>query len=301
MIIKKTGLTLFFLLSLMIVSGQEFLCSVQVTSRQVEGTDKSIYEEMQRNLFEFINNRRWSPYSFKNEERIECSLVINITERPSTDVFKGTLAVVARRPVYKTTYFTTLINHIDKDFEFEYVMQQSLDYDDNTFNSNLTSVVAYYLYIILGLDFDSFALNGGTPFFQKAEAVVNAAQNARESGWKAYENQKNRYWLVQTLLDNTLTPLRKFSYEYHRKGLDVMSEKVDIGRSHINENLKLLKQVYDEDPYAFAFIIFLDAKRDELVNIFMEGTPPEKTNVINIFKEIDPANSSKYTKITGQQ
>lgn len=279
---------------------QEFNCSVQVDSRQVQGTDKKVFDDMQTSIVEFINDRQWTNYQFKTEERIDCSIVIIITERVSTDVFKATMNIVASRPVYKTSYTSTLLNYIDKDFDFEYAQFQPLDFRENTHVSNLTSVIAYYLYIILGLDFDSFSQFGGTQFYEKAEAIVNAAQNARESGWKAFEGQRNRYWLVENYLNKTYSDLRVFLYQYHREGLDVMSDKAEQGRGAIGQSLNFLKSIHDEKPGLFSLQLMLDAKGDEIINVFSEGNPKEKADAANIMKEVDPANASKYSKITGR-
>ncbi len=279
---------------------QEFNCSVQVDSRQVQGTDKKVFDDMQTALVEFINDRQWTNYKFKTEERIDCSIVIIITERVSTDVFKATMNIVASRPAYKTSYTSTLLNYIDKDFDFEYVQFQPLDFQENTHVSNLTSVIAYYLYIILGLDFDSFSQFGGTQFYEKAEAIVNTAQNAPESGWKAFEGQRNRYWLVENYLNNTYSDLRAFLYQYHREGLDVMSDKAEQGRAAICQSLSYLKNIHDERPGLFSLQLMLDAKGDEIINVFSEGNPKEKADAANIMKEVDPANASKYSKITGR-
>lgn len=291
-------ITLIVFVSSLTVSGQEFICNLQVNSQQVEGTDKSVYENMQTALTEFVNNQRWTNYDFKTAERIDCSFLINIKSRPSTDRFVATLNVVASRPIFRTAYNSNLLNYIDKDFEFEYVEFQPMEFQENSFTSNLTSVMAFYLNIILGLDFDSFSPMGGTPFFEKAEVIVNAAQNSADKGWKAFEGQRNRYWLVENLLNNSYQDLRQFSYNYHRLGLDLMSEKTEEGRSEISQSLTLLKKVYDDKPNLFLLTLILDAKRDELVNIFTEGNPREKTDAQNILKEIDPSNTSTYNKIT---
>jgi len=302
----KNNLLKYLLLCVSVVAlsghlqAQEFNCLIQVNSRQVQGTDTKVFETLQEELVRFVNERRWTNYTFKLEERIECSFLINITERVSADQFKATLNIVASRPVYKTAYNSSLFNYIDKSLEFEYVEFQPLEFVENNHMSNLTSVIAYYLYIILGIDFDTFSLFGGDPFFAKAEAIVNAAQNASESGWRSFENQKNRYWMVESFLNKSYTDLRKFLYEYHRNGLDLMSEKTDQGRANINESLKLLSDVHRQRPGLFALQIILDAKRDELVNVFTRGTTAEKSNASNILKEIDPANTSSYSKITGR-
>lgn len=289
--------TLIIILSMNTFS-QEFKCNIEVTAKQVQGTDKEVFDKMQIALMEFVNNRRWTNYEFKLQERIECNIVINITERPSTDLFKGTLSIVASRPIYNTAYNSTLFNYIDRDFDFQYSEYQPLDFQENTHMSNLSSVIAYYLYFILGLDFDSFSPMGGTPFYEKAEQVMNAAQNAPEAGWKAFESQRNRYWLIENYLNNSYSDMRSFYYEYHLKGMDIMSENGPGGRTAILGSLNLLQKVHDNKPGLFALSLILDAKRDEIVNIFKEGNPTEKTELIEVMKEIDPANSSTYSEIT---
>lgn len=290
------------LITVLIFSGglrsQEFLCQIQVNSSQVEGTDKRVFESMRTALMEFVNNKQWTNYQFKPEERIECSMVISVSDRPAADRFIATLNIVASRPVYRTTYNTTLLNYVDKDFDFEYVEFQPMDFQENNYTSNFTSVIAYYLYMILGLDFDSFSPYGGTQFFEKAEQIVNAAQNSAEKGWSSFDNNRNRYWLVENYMNNAYSPLRQFSYDYHRLGLDEMSEKPYEGRAKISESLKFLQEVHEQRPGLFALQLLVDAKRDEIVNIFSEGNPREKTDAQNIMKNIDPANSSTYSKIT---
>lgn len=279
------------------VSGQEFYCNVQVNSQQVEGTDKRVFETLQNAIFEFMNNKKWTNYSFKIEERIECAIVITISRRISSDVFEGTINLVLRRPAYKTSYNSALLNFIDKDFQFRYIEYQPLDYSDNVYTSNLTSVLAFYTYIFLGLDFDSFSLYGGTPYYEKAQAIVNTAQNAGERGWKAYENQRNRYWLVENLLNPAYQKIRIFIYEYHRKGLDMMAEDTQTGRANITKSLDLLQKLYNERPGLFILQVMLDTKRDEIIDIYSEGSPVEKTKAVNILKKVDPANSSRYQEI----
>jgi len=291
---------LFFILSSFGLSSQEILCNIQVNHQQIQGTDKKVFETMQTDVTEFINNRRWTNYDIKSEERIECSMVILIQERPSTDRFKARLNIVASRPIFGTTYNSTLLNYQDDDFEFEYVEYQSMEFQENQYYSNLTSVLAFYVYIVLGLDFDTFSLYGGSQFFEKAELVVNAAQDAPFGGWNAFEDQRNRYWMVENYMNQTYSDLRAFLYEYHLGGLDIMSEKVEQGRAKIAQSLNLLKNVNDEQPNLFNLQLIVDAKRDEIVNIFKEGNPTEKSEVIDLMKEIDPANSSTYSKITGR-
>jgi len=279
---------------------QEFMCQVTVNSPQVEGTEKKVFQTLQTELYEFVNNRKWTNYAFKTEERIECSIMITITDRISTDQFKAKVNVVLQRPVYKTSYNTNLLNLVDKDFDFKYIEFQPLEYNDDAYTSNLTSMVAYYLYVMLGVDADSFSKFGGTLYYEKARAVVNAAQNSPERGWKAFENLKNRYWLVENLMNNTYSGFREGLYSYHRIGLDLMSENMDLGRSGVNDCLENLQKVNREKTGLYITQLFLDAKRDELINIYSQAAPMDKTKIINIMKEVDPANSARYQQIMTQ-
>ncbi|MCP4551487.1 MAG: DUF4835 family protein [Bacteroidetes bacterium] len=296
-ILKKLLFTIILFSSVTSIHAQEILCSISVSSPKVEGTDRRVFETLQTSLYEFVNNRQWTNYSFQPEERIECSILITIDKRISADEFSGKLNLILRRPVYKTSFNASLFNYVDNNFQFQYIEYQSLDYSDNTFSSNLTSVIAYYINIFLGLDFDSFSLYGGTPFFDAAQNIVNAAQNSPYQGWKAYENSRNRYWLVENLLNPAYQDLREFSYEYHRKGLDVMSERVSEGRSNISRNLNLLKSVNDERPNLFILQLLMEAKRDEFINLYSDGSNTEKTTAIDILSGIDPANSTRYQEI----
>ncbi|HLN53327.1 MAG TPA: DUF4835 family protein [Lentimicrobium sp.] len=289
------AIILFFLCTT--VFSQEFNLVVQVTSPQVEGTEKKIFETLQQELNDFVNNRKWTNYAYKPEERIEGTLLITVSQRTSSDQFVARMNVALRRPVFNASYNTALLNYIDKDFEFSYVEFQPLEYSDNVFTSNLTSTIAYYLYMFLGIDGDTFARMGGSQYYEKAQNIVNLAQNAREKGWKGFESQKNRYWLVENLTNPTYSSIREAMYKYHRLGLDVMSDDVERGRTSISESLELLRKANRERPGLFLLQLFLEAKRDELVNIYSGASPMDKTQAVNILKEIDPANAARYQKI----
>jgi hypothetical protein len=295
--LKRVSVLISILFLTLGLSAQEILCNIQVNSQQIQGTDKRVFETMSTALNEFINNRRWTNYEFKTNERIECTMVLNIRERPSTDIFKASLNVIASRPIYGSSYNSIILNYIDQKFDFEYVEFQALDYQENQFTSNLTSVIAYYIYLILGLDFDTFSQFGGAPYYAKAEEIVNTAQDGAYPGWNSFEDDRNRYWLLENYLNQTYTNLHTFLYEYHFKGMDVMTEKTDQGRAAVAESLKLLQELYEIKPGLFAMQLLVDAKKDEIVNIFKGGNPAEKTEVIDIMKKIDPANSSTYAKI----
>ncbi|MCX6305554.1 MAG: DUF4835 family protein [Bacteroidetes bacterium] len=292
-------LTLFSVVSITRVQSQELNCMINVNTPKLEGTDKKIFQTLQSAMFEFVNNRKWTNFNFKQEERIECTILLTINERLGADEFKGTMNVVIRRPILNSAYNSVLLNTIDKNIQFRYVEFQPLDYSDGTFSSNITSLLAFYSYTIIGFYFDSYSPSGGSPFFEKAQEVVNSAQNSSDPGWKAYESEKNRYWIVNNYLNSANSGLRDFAYRYHRLGLDMMYEKVDQGRSVTSEGLDILQKLYNAKPNLYALQLIFDAKRDEFVNIYADQrvAPMEKTNITNILKEIDPANSSKYQAI----
>lgn len=288
------------IISLFLSSGllaQEFICHIRVQAPRVEGIDKTIFETMQTSLFEFVNNTKWTNYNFKIEERIECTFLITINEAISSDEFKGTMNVVLQRPIYRTDYNSVVVNLIDQDIQFRYVPFQPLEYSENSYSNNLTSLMAYYAYLLLGLDFDTYSLEGGSPFYEKARSVVSAAQNSPMPGWQSFQSQKNRYHLVENLQNASYRGLRTFLYEYHRKGLDAMSEDESGGRTQIASTLKNLKTVYDKRPGLYALQVFTEAKRDEIINIFKKASPAEQNGMINIMKEVDPANGSRYEAV----
>ena len=299
---KSLFITIFLFFLLCRSVSQELQCQIQLNTQQIEGTDKRIFQTLQAALYEFLNNRKWSNRNFRIEERVECTMVLTINDRLGSEDFKGSLNVVVRRPVYNAAYNSVLLNLIDKDIQFRYVEYQPLDYSEGSYSSSLTSILAYYVYVVLGVEFDSFSPSGGSPFFEKAQAVVNSAQGAQETGWKAYEGTRNRYWIVENFMNPANSSIRDFYYKFHRLGLDQMYERVDQGRSGVTESIDDLKKIFDSKPDLYALTLVLDAKRDEFVNIFGDQRVPpmEKTSVVNILKEIDPANSSKYQAILGQ-
>ena len=297
--IKTFMLALFCFVNLVGLQAQELNCQVSINTPKVEGTDRKVFETLQNAIYEFMNNRKWTNYNFKDGERIECTILITINDRLGTDEFRGTMNVVVRRPVLNTSYNTVLLNSIDKNIQFKYVEYQPLDYSDGTFSSNLTSLLAYYSYTIIAFYFDSFSPSGGSQFFEKAQEVVTSAQNTSDPGWKAFESEKNRWWLVNNYLNAANSGLRDFAYRYHRLGLDQMFEKVDQGRTSISEGIDILQTLYNSKPGLYALQLIFDGKRDEIINIFSDQrvAPMEKTNVVNIMKEIDPGSSSKYQAI----
>lgn len=281
------------------ISAQELNCNVSVASPQISGTDKEVFNTLQTAIREFMNNKKWTNNVYKVEERIECSILITISDRPSTEQFKGSIQIQARRPVYGTSYSTTMFNFIDKDLDFTYLQSQPFEWSENTHLSNLTSTLAYYAYIILGIDYDSFSMNGGSVYFDKALGIVNAAQNAQEKGWKSFESQKNRYWLAENLTNSNYGPIHDFIYKYHRLGLDVMGDKTDQGRTVIVQCVDNLLKLKRSNPNIFFFQALFTSKSDELVNLFSgPNANTDKAAISKSLIELDPANAGKYKKIT---
>lgn len=281
---------------------QELNCNVQISAQKIQGSNRQVFETMQRDIYEFMNNTVWTNHVFSYAERIDCNILITLTDQLSADEFRGTIQIQLRRPVFNTTYNSTILNFVDNNFQFRYVEFQPLEFDPNSYRSSLVSVLAYYAYMILGFDYDSFSPLGGTEFFQIAEKIVTNAQNAAEPGWKPYDGSRNRnrYWLVKNLLDKEYEGVRRFIYEYDINGLDKMESRIAEARTSIAESLKLIQEVYRQkpDPFMYLIQIVMESKSDELVNIFTDAFPEEKSRVIQILVEIDPANKAKYERIT---
>ena len=286
------------------IFSQELKCNIQVTTPQIQGTNKKIFQTLNTALYEFMNNRAWTNLTFGVNEKIECNILINIQQQVSADEFTGTIQIQSRRPVYNSSYNTVMFNYKDDNFNFKYVEYEPLEFSENLHQLNITSVMAFYAYIIIGLDLDSFSPLGGTDCFTIAEKIVSNAQNSTDKGWKPFEakGNKNRYWLVKNILDKRYEPVRTFLYKYCRLGLDLMDSKPNDARAAIADDLLLLQKVYRDKPDAFMhfYRVIFDAKADELVNIFSESMPDEKTRVYQILNEIDNADIQKYKKILGQ-
>lgn len=298
---RKSLIVIFILLLPVLAGAQELRCNVQVISQQIQGSNKQIFETLQNAIYEFMNNRVWTDRAYSMEERIECNLMINITEQVSADEFKGTLSIQSSRPVFNTNYTTTILNFIDNDIQFRYVEFSPLEFDLNSHISNLTSILGFYAYYILGLDDDTFEYMGGTANFGNAERVVLNCSNAPEPGWKPLDNlaHKSRYWLVKDMLDSEYEGVREFNYSYHRLGLDIMDEKVAEGRAEITSSLEILQKVYRSrpDPYMYLLSLIFTSKGDELVDLYSESYPEERNRAHAILTEIDKTNANKYKAI----
>lgn len=280
---------------------QELKCTVTINSDKVQGSNKTIFTTLQQSMEEFVNNTKWTNLTFQETERIECSMML-VVSGIQDNIITGELTCQSRRPVFGTTYTTPLLNFRDKDFSFSYQEYDRLDFQPATFTGNLTAMLAYYCYLIIGYDMDSFSRLGGTPYFQICENIVNAAQSAsletaEAKGWKAFESNRNRYALVNNLMDEAFKNFRNYFYEYHRLGLDEMANNVANGHARIASGIGILKEANRARPATYVINAFLDAKCDELVSIFAGGTDAEKKSVYETLVDIDPTRQSTYDKI----
>lgn len=297
---RKLICAIFVLLAIS-VSAQELNCTVTINSDKIEGSNKSVFETLKQTITEYMNNNRWTNMTFADKEKIECSLMI-IVDAVKDNLFICEMQLQSKRPVYNTSYTTPLINFRDKDFVFTYQEYDRIEYQQNTFTNNLTAMLAYYVYLILGHDCDSYQRLGGSPYFQACEDIVNACQSASMSGeelkgWKAFDSNRNRYALINNLQDEAFKKYREYYYEYHRLGLDMMVANVDNGRAMIAKGLPILRETNRARPATYVVNTFLDAKADELTNIFQKGTDKEKKDAYEILMDIDPTRSNLYDKI----
>lgn len=279
------------------VQSQELNCNVIVNADRVETTDRRIFQDMQTAFSQFLNNRRWTDDNYDVAERINCNLVITIEEMPIVGTFKATVQIQSSRPVYGTSYESLMLNFADRDWHFEYVESQPLDFNENSFSSNIASMLAYYAYIILGIDYDSFETLGGTSFFERANNQVILAQESNMPGWKQFDSQRNRYWLAENFLSPIFTPVRESIYLYHIQGLDLFLENPDASRNTILEVLKKLQVANRSRPNSIFTIAFLDAKSNELINIFSEGDMNIRRQAYEILRTLDPTLTSKLGEI----
>jgi hypothetical protein len=283
------------------LNAQELNCTVTINSDQVQGSNKEMFNTLKQSIEEFVNTSRWTNMTFQEKERIECSMLL-VVKSVQDGIVNCEFTCQSRRPVYGTSYYTPTMNFKDNNFVFSYQEYDRLDYQQSTFTTNLTALLAYYCYLIIGHDMDSFAKLGGTPYFQICENIVTSAQstsldNTEAAGWKAFESNRNRYALINNLMDEAFKKYRTFYYDYHRHGLDEMTNNVSNARARIAKDIKVLKEAYNARPATYVVNTFLDAKADELVNIFKKGTSEEKKIVYELLMDIDPTRQSTYDEI----
>lgn len=295
------------LLSLIAINSfaQELNCKVKVMYDRIQGIDKQVFTGMERNITEFMNTRKWTTDQFQMNERIECNILINLTSQIEQDAFEATINIQASRPVFNTSYNSSLVNFIDREFKFRFNQFTPLQFDDNRvvgndpFASNLTATLAYYAYLVIGLDYDSFAPNGGTDYFKKAQNIINNAPESGKAitGWKAVDGNKNRYWIIDQILNPRFKAFRSIWYNIHREGLDKMSTKPLESRKIILETLPQLVQLNRDNPSSILLQFFFSAKSDEFASLVAQEEQGEKTKYISMLQQIDVPNIQKYNNI----
>ena len=278
------------------VYAQELNCQVTVDYSQVGGTNTSVFETLQAAISDYVNTRKWTPAQISPNEKIECKLFFTIKEY-NDDRMVGDLQVQSSRPVYNSSYTTTLINFKDTKVEFEYREGEPLIFSENSMESNLTAIIDFYVYLILAMDFDSFSPRGGEPFYRELQRVVQMAQSSGESGWKAFEDTKNRSAVLSAFTDPATSKLRDLIYRYHRKGLDEMSVSPAKGRAVITESLDVLKEVFSQSPMAVGLSMFKDAKLDELVNLYTKSPQNEREGAYETLYSIYPVETTRLEMI----
>lgn len=278
-------------------NAQELNATVTVLTPRIQSSDKKIFTTLQTSIYEFMNNTRWTEDKFKTEERIECSIQIEVTERVSTDEFKGTIQVSVRRPIFGTSYNSPILNYRDEDFNFRYVEFQTLDYSEAARNPNLVAVLAFYANLILAVDYDTYSLYGGSPYFTKVQTIVANNSNSSDPGWKAFDGPRSRFNLSENFNNPIYKPIRTLYYEYHRKGLDLMTKKKDESIRAIAKSIEGLRRVNVDKPGSVIMKTLFDAKADELVNLFTPAPADVKGDVVQLISECDPSNLVKYQKI----
>lgn len=290
-------LILSFLLISPAVFAQDLNARVQILAPQLSNSNKRVLDMLEASIKDFLNGRKWTTDALQPQERIDCNFVITITDWDGSSNFKAEAQIQSNRPVFNSSYNSTLLNISDKEFGFNYAEGQPLDFSDQNYISNLSSLLAFYAYIITGLDYDSFSKFGGTPYYQKAQTVLNNAQIAPSTGWKAFENLRNRFWLVENLTNKSYNPIRESLYVYHREGLDVMADNKSKGLKAVLSIIPQLQKIDKQKQGSVLNQLFFTAKADEMVNILSSADTQDKLKAYVVLSEIDPSNSSKYESL----
>ena len=280
-------------------NSQELNCKVKINHAQVQGTNTSVFETLENAPNEFMNNRAWTELQFKDEERIDCTMNITIKQyKQEEDAFVGELLFQLSRPVFNSSYNSTVFSMRDPNFNFSYKEYDQLEFNVNTMDSQLTALLAYYAYLFIGMDLDTFSPLGGTTVLNEAMIIVNNAQNLGDPGWKAFGDSRNRHAIINDYLESSMEPFRQMQYKYHRLGLDEMSNNSDRGRTAITESIELLKEAHSNKSLSELPAIFSDFKRDEIVNIYNgHGTTNEKETVYNILSDLNASQNTHWEKI----
>lgn len=282
------------------LNAQELLAKININHSQIQGTDESIFENLQQTLEQFVNEKQWTALQFQKNERIQCSFNITVTKYDKDqNRFSCTALIQANRPVYNSVYTSTLYNNNDKSFDFDFAQFDQLNYNDEMVDNQLTALFAYYAYLIIGLNLDSFAPMGGTEVLQQCMNLVNNAQDLGFSGWKAFDDSRNRFAIINDYLEESLRPFRQLQYDYYRKGLDEMANNADRGRTNITAALiDDLKAAHDNKPLSLLPQIWTDYKRDEIANIYKgKGTQKEKESIYELLFSINAAQNNAWELI----
>ena len=281
------------------VCAQELQVKININSQQIEGTDKSVFENLQQTLEQWMNDRQWTELQFQKNERIVCNFNLTVTKYDrSENRFSCTAMIQANRPVYNSAYTTTLYNNKDADLNFDFVQFDQLNFNDEVVDNQLTALMAYYAYLIIGLDLDSFSPLGGTDVLQRCMQLTNNAQDLGFTGWKAFETSRNRFAIINDYLDEAMKPFRQLQYDYYRTGLDEMAQNAERGRTNVTTALELLKKAHEEKPLSLLPQIWTDYKRDELANIYKgKGTQKEKEAVYDLLFNINASQNDAWEKI----
>lgn len=294
--IVRLGFILVMALMPLLVSAQELNCTVEVNAQKIEGGSKSVFQTLQEAMTEYMNETKFSNATFANNEKLDCRIFLTVSEY-TDDRITGDLQVQLSRPVFNATYTTTLFNFKDNRISFEYREGEPIIFNETNIENNLTAILNYYAYLFLAIDFDSFSLQGGQPFYERAESIVQSAQSLGEVGWKAFEDPKNRNGVLSSYTSPSTSVIRQLLYNYHRKGLDEMVTSPDKGRAAITESLKAIETIYKADPMSSALSIFRDSKMDELVNIYSKAPQTERETVYKLLQPIYPAENDRLQKI----
>lgn len=279
---------------------QELQAKITINHNQIQGTDKSIFENLQQTLEQFVNDRQWTNLQFQKNERIQCSFNITVTKYDkSSNLFTCKALIQASRPVYNSAYTTTIYNNSDNEFTFEFAEFDQLEFNEETLDNQLVALFAYYAYLIIGINLDTFAPMGGEDVLQRCMTLTNNAQNLNFPGWKSFDNDRNRFAIINDYLDGGMAPFRQLQYDYYRKGLDEMANNAERGRTEITTAIQEdLKKCHEDKPLSRLPQIWTDYKRDELANIYKgKGTQKEKESVYEILFSINAAQSNAWNKI----
>lgn len=294
---KRSLVCIVLILLVYPTTAQELNCRVTINADQVQTTDRRIFKDMETAFSNFLNNTKWTSDIFETNEKIKCNLLITLQNPTSIGNYQATVQIQSARPVYNSNYESILLNFADRDWQFEYVESQPLNFNENIYTSNLTSLLAFYAYVIIAMDYDSFSQLGGGEFYRQALNIATNAQAANRPGWNTLGSTRNRYWLIENLTNSQMQDIRVGLYEYHRLGLDTFEQSPDESRKTILSVLEKIRKVRKTYPNSIFVIAFLDAKSDELINIFSDGNIQVRRQAFDILAEIDPSKRSDYEAI----